>query len=234
MINRLFYWCVCMVLCCALAAPVAVAEQLIIVQIDVVLSPENVSRNPKPELQYNPALFDFDRSPLDGSVPPRGEADGSGESSRDQRLTLSHALLTDVVHVLEQSAQTLHGSPYRIIPIVVRITRDGDTTTRGTERSRTGLPPGPVPHASEATIPAVDLLTGKPASVRPEYMDEYRELICGAGYSRVSIKTGTDPIPHQRAAQNIAPVDLVPVADVRCGIHHGAVVRDVSDDRSRP
>jgi len=182
MSKNILIWSVCIVLSGLAAVPVARAEQPIIIPVVLVVSQGTgqVSSMGRPEVQT--ALYRMQnvgsQSPETASNVPEdaGNARVVKNGARPDNLGAYRVELYTVKHVRLNASCTAEIS----LPVVLKLVINGDVTT---DVSIGRSPDVPREHGTKSggpVIPAVDLLTGRPTTVRPEYIAEYRRIV-GSG-----------------------------------------------------
>ncbi|MFH1115074.1 MAG: hypothetical protein V1792_14280 [Pseudomonadota bacterium] len=178
MIKRILTWSVLMVMACVATVPVAGAEQPIIIPVILVVSQDTNLPNPAAPLKLQAAVYSIraaDKQPP-ATLPSLPQAAGTERAERDEvRLDDCSVHRVDVVSLIHGKADA-SGSMEVSLPMLLKMTiRGGEAAVsiscgpHGSGRQWTDRQ-GPV-------IPATDLLTGRPTTVRPEYTEEYHRIV---------------------------------------------------------
>lgn len=177
MSKHILIWSVCMVICGLAAVPVARAEQPIIIPVVLVVTQAAGQANSMSRPEVQTALYRIQ----DVGSPPRaaastdpvdsGNAAAAGHGALPDNLQASRV----VFHTGNHVRLNVSGPTRITLPVVLKVVIDGKVATNVsidhvTEVAQERETKGPL-------IPAVDLLTGRPTTVRPEYIEEYQRIV---------------------------------------------------------
>lgn len=187
--NRIFSWSVWIVLCCALTAPVAVAEQPIIIPVIFMLSPAVDGSDALRSPMGQATLYRSDPGKVSGQTfvsrvcvrHVKNVDNGKQEQAKRYDSTLSACV--PLSHTTQNTSKIAEGNR----PIVLTVAMNREATANVSIRISMGAMCGVSAEPDRAFIPAVDLMTGEATTVRPEHIKEYQEL-ARFGYPTESIR----------------------------------------------
>jgi hypothetical protein len=186
--NRIFSWSVWIVVCCALTAPVAVAEQPILIPVIFVLAPtaDESGASSSPKVRAMVYRSDPEKASGQASAPrvstDQVKAPDNFRGDRPNRLFSNVSTAFPLSRINRNPSEVAEANG----PIIVTVPMDSQASASVSIRFSRNAVRCVQAESDRIFIPAVDLMTGEATTVGPEYVGEYRELT-GLGYPMVSL-----------------------------------------------
>jgi len=182
MSKLILNWSVVMVICGIAAVPVARAEQPIIIPVVLVVSQAGgqASTMSRPEVQTALYRIHDVGSQSRAAASPNPVDSGNAAVAR-------HGAGPDQVranrvefHPGKDVRVNVSGPNGITLPVVLKVVINGKVAANVSIDRVTDVPQEHETKSEGPVIPAVDLLTGRPTTVRPEYIEEYQRIV-GSG-----------------------------------------------------
>ncbi len=178
-IKRILSWSVWMVMACIATAPVAGAEQPIIVPVILIVSQNSDRSNVTAPPKLQTAVYRIRAAGKQPSakVPNLPEDSGTARTMRNEvRLEDCTVRRVDFVS-LNPGVSNASGSTELSLPVLLKVVINGREATDVSISCALQEPDRQWTEWREPVIPATDLLTGRSTTVRPEYMEEYHRMV---------------------------------------------------------